>query len=109
MNARKIARWNEPVLENRCGVQEVQLTMFVKNGDDHVNDHVNDYVNGYDELTERQRNIVKLIIEDNTISLDKMTMKIGVSKSTIQRDITAMKHIVRHVGADKDGHWEISK
>ena len=93
------------MLEDRWDVQEVQLTMFVKNGDDHVNDHVN----GYDKLTERQRNIVKLIIEDNTISLDKMTMKIGVSKSTIQRDITAMKHIVRHVGADKDGHWEISK
>ena len=29
--------WNEPVLENRCGVQEVQL----KNVDDYVNDYVN--------------------------------------------------------------------
>lgn len=107
MNAWKLAGWKEPVLEDKWDVQEVQLTMFIKNGIDHVNDYVNDHVSGYDKLTERQKNIIKLLTEDNTISLDKMTMKIGVSKSTIQRDIAAMKHIVKHVGADKDGHWEI--
>lgn len=74
-----------------------------------VNDYANDHVNEYKELSERQSNIIKLIIEDNTISLDKMTMRIGVSKSTIQRDIAAMKHIVKHVGADKQGHWELMK
>ena len=89
----------------------MQLTLFVPKYDEPVNepedDHVNDHVNDHVKLTERQYAILDLMKKNPTISLDQMTTRIGVSKRTIQRDIAAMKDIVKHVDSDKAGHWEI--
>ena len=38
-----------------------------------------------------------------------MSQKIGVTIKTIQRDLKAMNNIVKRVGGDKGGHWEIIK
>ena len=38
-----------------------------------------------------------------------MAQKLNVSLMTIRRDIEKMAHVVRHVGPDKGGHWEIIK
>lgn len=38
-----------------------------------------------------------------------MNKKMKVSKSTIQRDLAKMNGIVKRVGGDKGGHWEIIK
>lgn len=103
----KKAGGTEPVLENNLELQEVKLKLYIPKHDDHVNDHVNDHVKVTERLTERQYAILDLIKNDSTISLDQMTAKIGVSKRTIQRDIAAMKDIVKHVDSDKAGHWEI--
>lgn len=103
LNAWKKAGWTEPVLENNFELQEVKLKLYIPKHDDHVNDHVK----VTERLTERQYAILDLIKNDSTISLDQMTAKIGVSKRTIQRDIAAMKDIVKHVDSDKAGHWEI--
>ena len=38
-----------------------------------------------------------------------MSLKTGVTIKTIQRDLKAMNHIVKRVGGDNGGHWEIIK
>lgn len=61
----------------------------------------------HNELTDRQRNILELIRDDNTISYEQMSTRLKVSKKTIQRDVEAMPHVITRVGPDKGGHWEI--
>lgn len=74
--------------------------------DEPVNDHVNDQ--GEETIPNKVPNKIPNKLKENpAISLDQMTMKVKVSKSTIQRDIKAMSHIVKRVGSDKTGHWEI--
>lgn len=43
------------------------------------------------------------------ISRDQMSQKTGVTIKTFQRDLNTMKHIVKRVGGDNGGHWEIIK
>ena len=65
-----------------------------------------------DELTERQRLIVKLIpfndTEDVTETTSSLAQKAGVSRRTIARDMEILKekgYVVR-IGPDNGGHWK---
>ena len=72
------------------------------------------------ELSERQRFIMDILINvadnvaDNVAERVKVNTKylsehLGVNRKTIQRDLTELveKNLVRWVGSDKTGHWEI--
>lgn len=61
------------------------------------------------KLSERQCVILDMIRKGSTISLEEMSKKTNVTLKTIQRDLKAMNHIVKRVGPDKGGHWEIIK
>ena len=54
--------------------------------------------------------IIELIRADNSISLRELSKKLGVSSKTVQREIEKLKakNVVRRIGGDKGGHWEIS-
>ena len=69
-----------------------------------------------EELSERQRIIMKILIDvaENVAERIKVNTKylserLGVNRKTIQRDLAELveKHIVRWVGPDKGGHWEV--
>ena len=107
LSAWQKAGWNAPLLENKLDVQEVQLTMFIPKVHEQENEQENEQEKKYADLTERQLFILNLIKDNPTISLEQMTKKVKVSMSTIRRDIKAMYHIVKRVGGDKGGHWEI--
>lgn len=68
-------------------------------------------VNGDDakNISQRQRNILELLQEDPTISLDSVAKAIGVSAPTIDREIVKMSHLIKHIGPKKGGPWEIIK
>ena len=76
-----------------------------ENVHDNVHDDVHDDV--HDGLTERQRIILDIIKSNDVITLAQMSTIVGVSKKTIQRDIALMHNIVKRVGGEKNGHWEI--
>ena len=109
LNAWQKAGWNVPLLENKLDVQEVQLTMYIPKAHEQENEQENEQEEMYVDLTERQLVILNLIKDNPAISLEQMTKKAKVSMSTIRRDIKAMCHIVKRVGGDKGGHWEIIK
>ena len=63
--------------------------------------------NVIEKLTDRQRQIVKMIAEYPLATTTMMAQKLNVSLMTIRRDIEKMSHVIHHVGPDKGGRWEI--
>ena len=65
------------------------------------------------ELTERQKDILLVLAEDNTLSAPKIALKIAlkkpVSERTIKYELSILqkKGIIRHVGGRKLGHWKL--
>lgn len=75
-----------------------------------------------EELTERQQLIIKTIENvaqnvaqnvavNNKINTQYLAEKLGVNRKTIQRDLADLidKNIIKWVGSDKIGHWEMTK
>ena len=79
------------------------------------------YIN---ELSERQQLIIKTILgiaqnvaeivaenvaEKIIVNTKYLSERLGVNRKTVQRDLTELveKNLVRWVGSDKTGHWEV--
>lgn len=61
------------------------------------------------KVVKRQAKLVHLLLNNPRITMPEMARKLKVSRPTITRDIDDMKKsgIIRHVGALKNGHWEV--
>ncbi len=61
------------------------------------------------EVNERQRIILQIIAEDNTITIPEMSRKTAVTERTMKRDLQYLQQIglLRRVGGRKEGHWEV--
>jgi len=78
------------------------------NGENDHNDvHNNVHNNVQEKLTDRQRDIIRLMQEDLNITYEQMSTRLGVSKKTIQRAIKDMRHIVHREGGNFGGSWII--
>ena len=57
--------------------------------------------------TDRQRIILQMIADDDTITINGMIQKTGVSAVTIKRDLAALQAmgLLRREGGRKNGHW----
>ncbi|MFH0984293.1 MAG: RNA-binding domain-containing protein [Candidatus Omnitrophota bacterium] len=62
-------------------------------------------------LVENQKKIIKLIHGSATISKKELSNKIGISTTAIDKNISQLKKkgLLRRLGPDKGGHWEITK
>jgi ATP-dependent DNA helicase RecG len=49
------------------------------------------------------------MIENDKISYGSLAKKLHISEATVKRNIATMKResIIRRIGPDKGGHWEI--
>ena len=83
--------------------------------DDTVNVPVNDTVN-LSQLTERQRKIYEAIKNsmdndtiNDTINAQKLSDALSTSVITIKRDLYVLRdmNLIRYVGSNKTGHWEV--
>ena len=66
------------------------------------------------QLTERQRKIyeaIKNVPVNVPVNVSNLASMLGVSEKTIKRDISAMQSagLIKRVGSDKTGHWEVNK
>jgi ATP-dependent DNA helicase RecG len=63
-----------------------------------------------DIFSDRERQIIAFILEDNRIPLNDIAQKLAVSKRTIIRDIKKMKkeNIIERIGNEKNGYWKIN-
>ena len=71
---------------------------------DDVTDNVTDNVTG-----SRKNQIIRLIQENNQISMTQLAKKLSVTKMTIVRDIARLKedNIIKRIGPAKGGHWQV--
>ena len=62
-------------------------------------------------LENRENLIVELMKQKETISMEEMADKLNVNIKTIKRDLQKLKQksLLRRIGPDKGGHWEINK
>lgn len=62
-----------------------------------------------DNLNIIEKEILKLIENNNNITIDEMVDKIGKTSRTILRYIKILKenNIIRRIGSNKNGYWEI--
>mgnify|MGYP006278657373 CR=1 FL=1 len=60
-------------------------------------------------VNERQKGILKKANEDRNITISQLAEKLNVSRDTILRDIKKLKilKIIKRVGSDKTGYWEV--
>ena len=61
------------------------------------------------DISKRRNKILKLIIENNQITSDMLKEILGVSKSTIERDISKLRkeNRIEYIGSSKNGYWKI--
>ncbi len=58
-------------------------------------------------LTARQVDIVSMIKENPTISLNKIAEKLSIGTTTLDREIKKLNNIVKRVGPRNGGYWEV--
>lgn len=74
---------------------------------DEVNDRVNDKVN--DKISSNEYKLLNYLIEDPGYTVSQLSDKLGVSRKTISTYQKKLKAsgIIRRVGSDRKGYWEI--
>ena len=61
-----------------------------------------------EELTDNRIKILRAIIENPYIAKSELVKVVGISYTSIGRNIEAMRNkYLRRVGADKGGFWEV--
>lgn len=65
--------------------------------------------NKADQKIDQKADIVELIKQNPTISRSEMAQKLNIHESSVKRRIESLisSGIIRRVGPDKGGHWEV--
>ena len=110
----KETNWGEPQLLNKLDVDEVELVLPVPSTkaapvNAPANAPANASVNAPVKLNKTQIEIVKAIINDKHVTYDDLKTIVRVNRSTITRNIAVLKEkgVIRRVGEDKNGCWEV--
>jgi predicted HTH transcriptional regulator len=94
--------WLKPELVEQPELMQVKLIL-------HIEDIANSRKNDPKEVTDRQRDLLMEISEDNTLTREQLSQKLGVSESTIKQKLNLLKdkgYIERKVGKTY-GKWII--
>ena len=103
-----IAKRKKHGLQEQPELMQVKLTLHIQNNvasgssNDPVNDPINDPIN----LTERQKMILRMFLEEKNLSRERLCEKTGLSDATAKREIAFLKKVgyLERVGSLKTGH-----
>ena len=72
-----------------------------------VTDKVTNGVTG--EVTDRERQVLQLLIEDPGYTMPQLAEKMTVSRKTVAGYLKSLKEkdVIERVGTTRSGHWEI--
>ena len=91
-------------------LQSLNIASVHNDRTDSVNKDVTELENDTVNDTEkRQNNIIELIKLNKYISFNALALKLSISRSTVVRNIDALKEkgIIKRIGPDKGGYWEV--
>ena len=62
-----------------------------------------------EKLGEKRLKIVELVSTNSKVSISELADKVGISQTAIENNLRwlKMQGIIRRVGPDKGGHWEV--
>ena len=62
-----------------------------------------------EKLSQNQRKMLEVIAKDPGVSAQKLSELIGISHRKIQDNLSKLKErgVLKRIGPDKGGHWEI--
>lgn len=62
-----------------------------------------------EKLTERQKEILKYIEQNNVISAKEISLLLRIADRTVEREIQKIKKkgILERIGGDRGGYWKI--
>jgi len=65
----------------------------------------------WSDISERQKEILKLILDNPKISRKELSLKIKINQSAIQKHLKKLKEkgIIKRIGSDKGGYWKVEK
>lgn len=88
------------------------LNVKIFGSNDPVNEPVNDPVNEpVNKFVSRKEKILNLIIKNKKIDRISLAKFLNVDLSTVKRDLLSLKRegVIKRIGSDKTGFWEIIK
>ena len=64
---------------------------------------------GGQKITPKQFNVLELIKKEPSISRKGIAEKLGINESAIQKHLDTLreKGVIKRMGPDKGGHWEV--
>ena len=98
--------------------EEMQLPDINADSVADVTDDVTDVTNVTDDVTDdvtdvtnRIEKILRLMSENNPLSVSDIAQQLKVTKRTILRDIEKMKKMsmLERIGSERSGHWKVNK
>ena len=107
----KEAGWGNPVLENKIELDEVELVLPVAASNMSSHTDNNDDTDGEIQLSERQQDILSWINADGDTTATKMAKLFGISKRTIDREISFLRKngYIRKETKDNRSPWLVVK
>ncbi len=86
-----------------------KVTLFKEKINEPVNEPVNEPAN--EPVNKRQTEIIQYINRNNSVSISELAYRLNVGRETIKRDLKTLKdsNIIKRIGSDKAGHWEVLK
>ncbi len=105
---RKNNKWEEePSNITIDDIDEETLKKFIEKGNKKVDDKVDDKI----KLTMNQQKIIKLILENPYIVREEISQKVGISITSVSNNLKKLteKGIIKRLGANKNGYWQILK
>jgi len=83
------------------------IALFKRKGIEKVGEQVGEKVG--EKLTANQQKIIDFIQKEPTISAKELSKLIGISQRKIEENLSKLKEkgLLRRIGADRGGHWEV--
>jgi len=94
----------------KASPSEISVTFYTDTNKPFVEKFADEFVEKFVE-NENQRTILKLILEQPTISAKSIAERIGMTPRGVQKNIETLKKagLLERVGAAKGGHWVVKQ
>lgn len=96
-----------PTIEEICG--GIRVTVRKAGTRDTEKDTVKDTVKDTEKVTENQRKILSTITSDPQASQEQIARTAGINRANVAKNLKKLVEmgLVKRVGPDKGGHWEV--
>jgi predicted HTH transcriptional regulator len=103
-------QWPKPELVDDPDILQVKMTLKIPENVQKESKNVQkESRNVLKELSERQKNILNIIISNQSVRLFELSKLLNFNERTIRRELTTLIDLgyIKKAGSRKNGHWEI--